>query len=247
MKSLIEYDSDDKQTKNKVSSFASTDWNWLNPDGVNTEYQNNSVVKNVFQAFDILRRQNGVDFNLTTIFFKEDGEINDGVDVGRNTLKFNVDVENWPFESDDNYLKLCINLMTNGANDNDNDTDNNWSAGDFNIYTLDEAECGGNAENDTLSVNVDDDTNDDSDNQRDLCFKFEYCESGNIYYDPIITYDGNTNPDSGSGSSTSSGDGVAIGVGVTFGVLGFIGLVAGGYYCYRKKSSDGMYRGLLEN
>ena len=63
---------------------------------------------------------------------------------------------------------------------------------EFNIYTLDEAECGGRDKaNDTLSVKVEDDGN-GSGSQRNLCLIFENCE-WRIYYDPIITYVGGSN------------------------------------------------------
>eukprot|EP00484_Ammonia_sp_Unknown_P028371 CAMPEP_0197030010 /NCGR_PEP_ID=MMETSP1384-20130603/9335_1 /TAXON_ID=29189 /ORGANISM="Ammonia sp." /LENGTH=261 /DNA_ID=CAMNT_0042459283 /DNA_START=29 /DNA_END=811 /DNA_ORIENTATION=+ len=195
MEKLIEYDADSKQTKNKLSSFASTSWTWLNPNGQNTQYNNYSVVKNVFAARDII--DDGVDFNLTTIFFKENAEINDGDQVEKNSLKFNIDIAKWPFKSTGNTLRLCINLMTNGANSshaNDNETAGVWNAGDFQIYTLSEAECGG--QNETLAVSVTDGSNsgDDSESSshRNICFDFDYCESGDIRYDPIITFAGSS-------------------------------------------------------
>ena len=270
MSNLIEYDGvNNTATKNKVSSFASTDWDWLNIDGVNAYYRdsNISIIRNVFQAYDILDdNDDDVNFNLTTIFFKEDAEIQGGVFGLENTVKFNVDITNWPFLNEGNYLKLCINLNTNNpssssdsADSADSDSDrrrrmassdddspdsddsedssddeaNNWRAGDFNIYVLDNAECDGS--NDTLTVSSEDEGSLDG-SQRNICLRFEYCESGDIYYDPIVTYLGS--------NEANTVDAVAIGLGVGFGVIGLCGLIGLGYYCYRKKGK-GEYQGLL--
>ena len=274
---LIEYNgTNDIPTNNKVSSFASTkNWDWLNIDGLDTFYldSNISVIKNVYRAYDILDDNGNVDFNLTTIFFKEDGHLEDDTYIQENSVKFNVDITNWPFLDEDNYLKLCINLNTNNpdssdssshdidssdssdrrrrrrlrsdssdSSDNSDDSDsssddddvsNNWKAGDFNLYIVEEAECVGS--NDTLIVSSEDDGSTDG-SQRNICLRFEYCESGDIHYDPIVTY---IEP-----NAAKTIDPVAVGLGVTFGILGLCLLIGLIYYFYRKKRK-GQYQGLL--
>eukprot|EP01084_Bolivina_argentea_P309113 534640_1 len=120
MTDLTEYDSDDKKTTNKVTGFASTDWEWDNPYGQNTVYDGYKVVKNTFTATDVI---SNADFILTTYLFKEDAVINENnTHINVNSLKFNVEITDWPFLDSENYLQLCINLMTNkGSNDEDDE------------------------------------------------------------------------------------------------------------------------------
>eukprot|EP01084_Bolivina_argentea_P011742 21973_1 len=109
MSSLIEYDSNGKKTKNKVPTFASTDWNWNNPLGINTQYQNYSVVQNVFEAKNILSNSN---FILSTILFKEDAIINNNININSYSIKWNVQITSWPFINNSSSLQLCVNIIT---------------------------------------------------------------------------------------------------------------------------------------
>eukprot|EP01084_Bolivina_argentea_P309114 534641_1 len=235
MTDLTEYDSDDKKTTNKVTGFASTDWEWDNPYGQNTVYDGYKVVKNTFTATDVI---SNADFILTTYLFKEDAVINENnTHINVNSLKFNVEITDWPFLDSENYLQLCINLMTNkGSNDEDDEDDEAnglWRAGEFEIETFDEAKCGDN----DISVNVTDETNGGG-NQRNLCFTFDVCGETEIFYDPIVRH---VNEE-----ANSIGTNIAIIVGSIFGVLAFIGVVGLVYWFVFRNKARGPYKGLLD-
>ncbi len=90
MTDLTEYDSNNRKTTNKVTWFASTDWEWDNPNGVNTEYNGYKVVKNTFTATYVV---GNADFILTTLLFKEDAVINDNKSVNVNSNGSNSNIK----------------------------------------------------------------------------------------------------------------------------------------------------------
>eukprot|EP01084_Bolivina_argentea_P025830 48030_1 len=259
MTSLIEYNSNNTATSNAITSFNSIDGIWNNNDiGDDNEYEGNIVLSNVFSAQNIITE--GVNFVLETLFFVENGNIyNKSIPITQYSLKWNVDISDWPFLNVNNTLRLCINTTTNNAERGIKDSsssersdkrtshssdskDNNyknkmnaWNIGDFELQTLDYAECDG-AQISQISVNVKDQKNGDI-YERNICFDFDYCE-GTIIYDPILSY----NMNSASNSGLTMGGKVAIGFSVAI-VLLIIFVVI--FYCvYRKKC--GKYQGLLD-
>eukprot|EP00483_Globobulimina_turgida_P000263 UN00263 len=231
MTDLTEYDSNNQKTSNKVTGFASTDWEWDNQNGANTQYDGYRVIKNTFKVFNLIDSAN---FFLTTYLFKEDAVINKNeTSVSQNSLKWNVNVTNWPFLDDENYLQLCINIMTNkgmrsGNGDSSDDVENGrWRAGEFELNTFNTADCG----NDSISVNVSDQQNGGG-NQRNLCFRFGVCNDTEIFYDPIVSYVGSYGNGEG-GLTTGLGEIGRVGVivGSIFAVLGCIGVVVVCLWC----------------
>jgi hypothetical protein len=123
------------------------------------------------------------------VFFTEDSTYNDSngdlVTVSQNTLKFSVGIEDWTMDAADDYLVLCVGLMTNngGGVDEDGDT---YSIDGFEIDNDRYAKCNGNS---NISVTVSQNTN--GNNHLDICYAFESC-AGDIYYDPTVSYTGDS-------------------------------------------------------
>eukprot|EP01084_Bolivina_argentea_P025831 48031_1 len=258
MESLTEYDSNSEATSNQISSFDSVNGNWDNSDfGDDNEYEGNSVFSNIFRA-DIIGE--GVNFVLETIFFRYDASIyNNSVTLNQYSLKWNVDLINWPFLNVNNTLQLCVNTTTNNAergrkdssssdhtndvndandsddsNESDENTLNEWNIGNFGLQTLSYADCDGS---ENIAVAVKDETNDNP-NERNICFTFDYCESGTISYDPIISYIANEND-----SGLTIGEKAAIGVSVVMVFFIACGVIL---YCVYRRKKHGSYEGLLD-
>eukprot|EP00483_Globobulimina_turgida_P008978 UN08996 len=112
MEDLTEYTSDGSKTQYKETAFASTkDWTWV------PGQPNSDQIINTFTA-DTLTKVDA-SFTLTTVFFRKEAEIPDPADnsqnitVNRNSLKFSVNISGWALSDPENYLELCVGIMTN--------------------------------------------------------------------------------------------------------------------------------------
>ena len=224
MVSLIEYDSDNRETKNKINSFASSDWYWItNQDG---QYDGYNAALNQYVS-DINVRGTNVQFNLSTILFYQDADIGNET-VEENTLKWTTDINNWPFLSDENKLELCLNVMTNGGNNKNNDDDNDnrtrFTFDDFEFRLIDFANCGDD------QVDVDTDSIQKNGNHLDICFTFPACDDV-IDHDPFVKYVGDVNPDEPTDKNSQIMQ-ISLGVGIPLLMVGVI--VAFGGYFYKK-------------
>eukprot|EP00486_Rosalina_sp_Unknown_P002091 CAMPEP_0201567316 /NCGR_PEP_ID=MMETSP0190_2-20130828/7773_1 /ASSEMBLY_ACC=CAM_ASM_000263 /TAXON_ID=37353 /ORGANISM="Rosalina sp." /LENGTH=320 /DNA_ID=CAMNT_0047987167 /DNA_START=133 /DNA_END=1092 /DNA_ORIENTATION=- len=196
MEDLTEFNGEtNKKTNNKETSFASSkDWLWGDGtyQGVDATYKGNDAILNIFHADELTDGE--TTFNLTTWFFKNPTEIpdpndaNNTITVLANTLKFDTTIENWSYLADDNYLVLCIGIMTNKAGDIDDDPDTKtfWLQG-FEIDNAQTASCiDENGDSTDINVGIERDGN--GNNHLDLCYTFDHCD-GTIKYDPTIQFD----------------------------------------------------------
>ena len=213
MEDLTEYD-DDKKTTNKETSFASAkDWEWGQDSGTVVNYQGNDAIYNAFVADELTKVE--ASLTLETRVFMDQVNITDPDDANntitlrQNSLKFNVDINDWPYLEDDNYLILCIGIMTNKAGDIDDDPDTKTFYLDgFEIDNAETALCRDSQGNYT-NINVTIDRDGNGNNHLDLCYTFDHC-NGNIHYDPTVQIVDGDNDNSGTTITGDNGSGFAI-------------------------------------
>jgi hypothetical protein len=113
MERLIEVDAKGNPTKNKADNFNKMDFAWtaptsaVNDDGVN-------ITTSSFNAVVPVGDQNVI-YKAQIAFYAQNGTALNGkqiIDVPAGGLKFAVWIENWPFLSDANKLRLGIRVMT---------------------------------------------------------------------------------------------------------------------------------------
>jgi len=239
MVSLIEYDSKQKATKNRVNSFAPHDWYWISDE--DAEYEGfDAAIKKYVSSFGVAG--NEVEFNLTTVLFYEEGELASNASFGENTLKWTTEISNWPFLDDDNTLKLCINVMTNagsGGKNNSDDTNDDeeedeededvtrFTFNDFEFRLEDTATCG----DDEVDVEVE--SVQKNQNHLNICFTFKACDDV-INHDPFVEYVPANGGGGGGAESQADVDVVGISLGASFGALAAFVVVVGACYFYKR-------------
>eukprot|EP00485_Elphidium_margaritaceum_P001857 CAMPEP_0202698410 /NCGR_PEP_ID=MMETSP1385-20130828/11702_1 /ASSEMBLY_ACC=CAM_ASM_000861 /TAXON_ID=933848 /ORGANISM="Elphidium margaritaceum" /LENGTH=300 /DNA_ID=CAMNT_0049355125 /DNA_START=30 /DNA_END=932 /DNA_ORIENTATION=- len=180
-------------------------------------------------------------FNLTTYLFEEYGDIDfynlTRKFVDKYSLKFDIDIDAWPWLGASNTLQLCMTVESNipgGINRTDDEVWLNLTLGkDFNFAFPKLLSCEGEVyeEDLVLDVQIENDT-------VEVCVTIPYC-NGLIYYDPIITSNFEGTEDS-AGLKPAEIAGIVIG---SFAVLVCCG-VSVWYFVTRK--SRRQYSGLLE-
>jgi hypothetical protein len=175
MEDLTEYSPTTGKTNSKETSFANTDWD--HSGGVSGTFNGVEVFQNTFNA--TLSQQAGggaAGFVLRTYLFSE--TVNATYTSG--ALKFSVNITNWVYQAGENYLVLCIGIMTNNGGPVTNGRDT-YYLDRFKIRNEETAEC---SDGSMLNVTVDKGGN--GQNHLDLCYTFDACD-GDIFYDPIVS------------------------------------------------------------
>eukprot|EP01083_Nonionella_stella_P128330 388849_1 len=196
METLTELHANLKKTKNKLTSFASTNWIRSSEDD-QTQCDcfgyGGACLYNEFTAYlsDDLDTPDDKEptFVLKTMFALDVLKVTDTIEVPEGGLKLNVEIGDWPFlqEDDDHYLELCMRIMTNDENTftlTNNGESYTITSEHISMQNLLSADCG--TDKDSVTVNVDPTPNEDG-NQLLICYTFD-SECDSIVYDPIYSF-----------------------------------------------------------
>jgi hypothetical protein len=111
MDSLAETTASGGSTSNKITTFANQEFTWSTPTPVTR-----NGVDGMFTYFSATL-SNNAKFGLNTTIWVKDVVVSNGnqtITVPANTLKFDVDVTNWPFLATTNELSFGLSVATKG-------------------------------------------------------------------------------------------------------------------------------------
>mmetsp|Transcript_6287 Transcript_6287/g.9976 ORF Transcript_6287/g.9976 Transcript_6287/m.9976 type:complete len:276 (-) Transcript_6287:224-1051(-) len=186
--SLGDVDSDGEEvTSTTVTTLASASgWEFGDDSGEQSTYNGADCVYNRLEVTGMKAKGTVIPARLVleTRLFREEVEIlNETVPV--NTLKFDMELYDYAYASDDNDFQICIGIMTNKGGSAEGDDDNRYDLEGFAIDNLAEANCVADSGNSTVNVTIAAATKGGSSNHLTLCYTFENC-AGDILYDPLV-------------------------------------------------------------
>eukprot|EP01084_Bolivina_argentea_P083312 150851_1 len=221
-----------------------TNWDWIFGSlGIDSVYQGYECIQNKFDAplGTLSIFGNDCSFNLTTYVFQELADINiynltRGV-IEKYALKWDVDLDQWPWFAPNDYLELCFIVQTNIDRPEINSTEGEFYFNisvdaDFYISIPKVMTCGG-----VINSNVEILVKDELESLIYVCIKIPYCDN-HIYYDPII-YSGYQHSDSSNSLTSGQISGIVIASLVAVGCI-----IALYYFCMKRNQNFKTYENL---
>jgi hypothetical protein len=212
-------------SNNRVSSFASQDYEWIGPDILTINGTNITRVE--YDSTLRVSPGNGrtAEFNFVTEISEEPFTVeygNETIEVAPGTLKFSFSLEGWPFESEDSRVVLALRLQSpNGGLDNTTEEDdemmNNVVADSFYLDAPSFAICNDDGVETQEDVGIT-----YTRNGNNLIIEYDLPNCPSIFYDPTIMVRDDFQP-AGLG-------GAAVAFIVIGSVVGVLAIVGGVFY-----------------
>ncbi|KAL7521536.1 hypothetical protein ACHAWX_006212 [Stephanocyclus meneghinianus] len=185
-------------TKNKVSSFASTDFTWSQPEETEIFSDNlPSTLRGTRVCFTTQLRVGSnspsapkANFTMDTVTYHTDGTAQNGnvtIFVPEGALKFSIEVNGWPFLNKNNFLQFGVDIQTNqnaGRNfglhsaNGTSDQDEFYVGDGITIDAPTSAMIDGSQQNIEATLTVEPD-------RQSIDWTFPFFESS-LFYDPVI-------------------------------------------------------------